>query len=165
MKDKDCKNGHNSRCGFSKVEKGWNRAKTIRLANKAMKERMEYPSSKQRMSHYLQTCNIPQITDDFIEYKRAKGKTETKACALGALHIGADGNIFDNATDWRALSYKFDVKSVELDRFVRCPGNNEFSDHSRCVRDASIAEIMYHLNDYHEWTNFAIGLWMEKYQL
>lgn len=166
MKEKECKNGHNARCGFSDVGKGWSRAKSIRVAIKAMKDRLENPSRKQRMSHFLQICNIPQITDDFIEYRYKKQKFETKACALGAVHIGAGGEITDKQVDWNALSSNFDLKSVELDRFVKCPGNLEFGKpHRKCYVDASIAEIMYHLNDTHKWTNFAIGLWLEKYNL
>lgn len=160
-----CKNGYNSRCGFSSVEKDWSRAKSIKLANAAMKKRVENPSNKQRMSHYLQTCEIPQIKDDFIEVNYIKNKSNIKACALGALHIGADGFAYDNQVNWHGLSNKFDVHIVELDRFVKCPANNEFLSGHRCPVDASIAEITYHLNDSHGWTNFAIGLWLEKYQL
>lgn len=149
-------NEYDSRKGFQTVTFGsyderiakyreWNHN-----AQCAMMRRLKLKSGKMRISTFLMRTKIPQVFGKFL-MPRAE-----KACALGALQIGAGGKFTDEEIKWWMVKSKFDVFDQEWSRHVKCP---------QCYERNCLSAIIYHLNDVHKMSNYNIGRWLRKYHL
>lgn len=151
-------NGHDMRKGFvvctyaSDEEHKQHDKDANYKANLARKRRLNANSDKPRMSYILKTTKIPQIFDKFLMPR------SEKACALGALHMGAGGSFKDDTPSWWRMEHFLDVYDEEFYRVSKCP---------KCIypNKQSLTSMIHHLNDEHKASNKEIGTWLEKFDL
>jgi len=70
----------------------------------------------------------------------------------------AGGGKRDKQPDWNKIDYHYQCSDDETHRQVKCP------DCYWSGYDNIMARI-FHLNDWHHWSSWDIGCWLEKYNL
>ena len=159
MTEQTCKNGYDSRCGFSDLGEDDSVSSLNRQANTAMKNRIKNKlyTTQPKMSHVLKyQKKIPHVVGHFI-------MKNGSACALGIIHLKAGGSKYDKQPDWDLIDQQYQLTPEETHRQVQCPVcvNYKFGGKGY----DNIMARLFHLNDWHGWSTWKIGTWLEQYNL
>ena len=158
--NQECRNKFDSRCGFVDLPEDERVSDLNREANKAMSRRIKYGwyTTRPKMSHVLKfQREFPHVEGHFI-------MRDGRACALGVIHLKAGGNKYQKEPDWAKIDGAYQLAPAETHRQVICP---VCSTYRRCGKPGydNIMARIFHLNDYHGWSSFKIGVWLEIFNL